>query len=101
VTNAPSRSSASSPVVANANETRLPGDEERRSGFTLRNEQDSSGSDGRERERSGAWRREGGQKGETESNSFADALTAAGVTAYYSSRAARWLFLANFESDFN
>jgi len=40
--------------------------------------------------REGARRRgEGGQKGETESNSFADALTAAGVTGYYSGRAAR------------
>lgn len=40
------------------------------------------------------------QKEETESNSFTDALTAAGVTGYHPC-AARWLFFANFESDFN
>jgi len=41
------------------------------------------------------------QKEETESNSFTDALTAAGVTEYHSGWRARWLFFANFESDFN
>lgn len=59
--------------------------------------EESSGNDGSKKRR----RTCRGRKAEAESNSFTDALTAAGVRGYYLGGAARWLFFANFESDFN